>query len=676
MKSILDFNETLYKDIRKALGTNPSESNKLAETFMILVQFLKMYSIYCQNRPNSISAQERCRKKSPKLDKFVEEAQNQLPGAQTMDSFLVKPVQRYVASAAVRLLGDLFDRLVPRICRYPLLFSGILKNTPKTHPDFDTIEKTLTKLQEVAASVNEFSKKKDNDDKLFELGLKLVEFPDGSINAPGRLVVLERVDMDAITPSTGDKRETHQVFLFSDMLLFAKSKKKKLLFKHKMPLATATWRDLEPAEDDDKWPLEITDGSVEGSPAVYVIYDITKIERTNFTRKLDEYSKEQKAKAAAAPAAAPTSPSKSALLRVAPKKKTRSISVSGPKDTSSESKKDSTDSAAAPADAAATEKKSRRLSTGLIRSPSSGSDDLGNGKEPTITVVNASPPKRSGSSSALAPLQEEEPGSPTSTAPATTTTIAVGQVDAPPRESSRKDASPLKARFPGGGSTEDKRSRMKRASSQGNFGVRDKVNSSSGKASLNLAEIPKLSSKARESSKDKESSRDKESSKDSSSRESAKESKESNKDGETSAHRRESSRGDSSAHRRLSSGTKESTTTAASLDDSESSSKEKKSRREPKEDDKEKDKEKDKESQKEKDRKRHHTREKSTNSPRSSEDADSSSEADLKKLKTENQQLKAQLDESKQKNATLAEYVAEVEKTLAKIKALLSDPSK
>jgi hypothetical protein len=96
VKSILDFNETLYKDIRKALGTDPSESNKLAESFLILVQFLKMYSIYCQNRPNSIAAQERCRKKYPKFDKFIEEAQKEGTNGQTFDSFLVKPVQRFV----------------------------------------------------------------------------------------------------------------------------------------------------------------------------------------------------------------------------------------------------------------------------------------------------------------------------------------------------------------------------------------------------------------------------------------------------------------------------------------------------------------------------------------------------------------------------------------------------
>jgi hypothetical protein len=75
--------------------------------------------------------------------------------------------------------------------RYPLLFSGLLKNTPHDHPDFTVLQKALEQLQKVANDVNEFSKKKDNDDKLFELSLRMQDFPE-TLNIPGRLFLSER----------------------------------------------------------------------------------------------------------------------------------------------------------------------------------------------------------------------------------------------------------------------------------------------------------------------------------------------------------------------------------------------------------------------------------------------------------------------------------------------------
>jgi hypothetical protein len=514
-----------------------------------------------------------------------------------------------------------------------MLFQGILKNTPKAHPDYDTIEKTLEKLQQVANDVNEFSKKKDNDDKLFELSLKLLEFPDGSINASGRLAVLERVDMDATTPSTGDKREPHNVFIFSDMLLFAKPKKKKLIFKHKIPLDKVSWRELEKSEEEDKWPLEITDSSWEGSPSVYVIWEITKIERTNFIRKLDEHATIMKNKsAAAAPAAtstaapvtpaagaspagasSPASPSKSALLRVAPKKKTRSISVSSPKNEEAQP---------APDSPATADKKNRRLSAGkLVQSSSSGSlNEDANSNPP-------SPPKRRGSGSLGTTIEEQDEDK------------KVEEEKKSSSSSRTKELSPLRARFPSGESTDDKRARMKRASSQGNFGVRDKLGSS-GKGSLDLAAIPKLTPKSSSKASAKDSPKD-------SPKESSKESaRESSRDSA-----RDSARESSSAHRR----------STSNDDELEGSSKEKDKKPRDKEDSKDKEREK----------RKHHSREASSSSHKESPRSEDDSETDPKKLKAENLSLRAQLEEANKKNASLLEYVAEIEKQLSKIKSVL-----
>jgi len=85
---------------------------------------------------------------------------------------------------------DYYLRSVP-LSRYPLLLSGILKNTPKNSPDYATLQQTLKKLQQIAEEVNEYSKKKDSEDKLFELAQRVVDFSE-DVCVPGRVFVFER----------------------------------------------------------------------------------------------------------------------------------------------------------------------------------------------------------------------------------------------------------------------------------------------------------------------------------------------------------------------------------------------------------------------------------------------------------------------------------------------------
>jgi hypothetical protein len=65
-----------------------------------------MYSIYCQNRPNSIEAQERCKKKYPKFSKFLDDQMATTNGL-SLDSYLVKPVQRIWFDSFILLMQHL-----------------------------------------------------------------------------------------------------------------------------------------------------------------------------------------------------------------------------------------------------------------------------------------------------------------------------------------------------------------------------------------------------------------------------------------------------------------------------------------------------------------------------------------------------------------------------------------
>lgn len=173
-----------------------------------------MYQLYCQNRPNSIETQKKLMKSSKKFANFIDEIlEHERVNQQPLDSFLVKPVQR--------------------ICRYPLLIHGILKNTPPDHPDYKILEATLQKLQNITDVVNEYTRKKDSENRLFQLDLRISGY-DGILSEAGRNLILESTIQSAL--SKEDTYESKLVVLTNDMILVLKPKKKKFSFKKKIVL--------------------------------------------------------------------------------------------------------------------------------------------------------------------------------------------------------------------------------------------------------------------------------------------------------------------------------------------------------------------------------------------------------------------------------------------------------
>jgi hypothetical protein len=229
VEAILAFNEQLYKALRSALGRGTAAgASCVGDVFFRLADYLKMYTTYCQNHKNAVEAMQRCMKKYHKFAQFLEKQLPETNGLLLKD-YLIKPVQR--------------------LCKYPLLFTELLKSTPKTHPDYIVIEATIEKVRHVADSVNKSTALQENITKLFELKELLVGFPE-SLEAADRWYIKEA---PILASSTNDKNypelsERH-VILFSDMIMLCKNKKKKLYFKESLKLEGATLRDL---KDDQK----------------------------------------------------------------------------------------------------------------------------------------------------------------------------------------------------------------------------------------------------------------------------------------------------------------------------------------------------------------------------------------------------------------------------------------
>eukprot|EP01114_Cavostelium_apophysatum_P008988 TRINITY_DN2205_c0_g1_i1.p1 TRINITY_DN2205_c0_g1~~TRINITY_DN2205_c0_g1_i1.p1 ORF type:complete len:259 (+),score=60.15 TRINITY_DN2205_c0_g1_i1:80-856(+) len=130
----------------------------------------------------------------------------------SLQSFLIKPVQR--------------------LCKYPILFMELVKNTPAEHPDRRKLGEVQKKFEEIVAHVNEAQ-------RMFEVQKRILSIQnnvDGvtDLISPTRVLVREgvltvqaynnlRVSSENIKPIE------HQVYLFNDSILFARKKDIKLL---------------------------------------------------------------------------------------------------------------------------------------------------------------------------------------------------------------------------------------------------------------------------------------------------------------------------------------------------------------------------------------------------------------------------------------------------------------
>jgi len=115
-----------------------------------------------------------------------------------LSSFLIKPVQR--------------------ITKYPLLFKELVLNTPKEHPDFERLIEVKQKIEHIVVHVNEGQRRFEAQQRILSIQNSI----DGEFEllAPARVLLREGTILMKI--SNTDKPSEHQIFLFNDMILFAK----------------------------------------------------------------------------------------------------------------------------------------------------------------------------------------------------------------------------------------------------------------------------------------------------------------------------------------------------------------------------------------------------------------------------------------------------------------------
>jgi len=155
---------------------------------------MKSYTIYVSNYNRSVQVLHQA---GSKFEKFAIEVRQQHPEVLLdLSSFLIMPIQR--------------------IPRYNLLLTDLLKHTWKDHQDYSELTKACAAISEVAMYVNERKREADNIAKTLEVISQIQGRPENFIQ-PQRRFLKEGI-------LGVDKKEQRLVLLFSDVIVFCKSK--------------------------------------------------------------------------------------------------------------------------------------------------------------------------------------------------------------------------------------------------------------------------------------------------------------------------------------------------------------------------------------------------------------------------------------------------------------------
>jgi len=238
LPQILGINQALYKSVRENMGviTDQSSVKSMANAFLQMADYLKMYTGYIDNYDSALEKLQECRKKYPKFAKFESET---------------------AKKAQVLRIDDLIVRPVQRICKYPLLFDSLIKNTPETHEVRPLLKETLGKVKAIANHVNKSTGSKQNFQKMVDFADRLKSSLDGEDLFENNRSLIKEGAIE-VGSSQGGPVEERTVLIFSDMILITKPKKKKqLAVVHKLLLSNCS--DPKEAEQDVAFDLQCKD---------------------------------------------------------------------------------------------------------------------------------------------------------------------------------------------------------------------------------------------------------------------------------------------------------------------------------------------------------------------------------------------------------------------------------
>ncbi|KAL6042510.1 histone H3 domain-containing protein [Balamuthia mandrillaris] len=205
------------------------QGEHIADLFLKTMHYFKMYSTYCSNYSTAVTFTNTLFKKNAAFVAFCDAAKASTNTRLDIIDLLIKPVQR--------------------ICKYPLLFKEVIRNTDESDPDYAKLTEVMDKLGEVAEHVNESKRNAENLQIVMQIAQEITDVPsDFSLVAPNRQFVFRGV-FPVIIGNSKSSKSSH-LLLFNDLIIHAKAIRftKKLKIKHMFNVRSVIVRDLPPLE--------------------------------------------------------------------------------------------------------------------------------------------------------------------------------------------------------------------------------------------------------------------------------------------------------------------------------------------------------------------------------------------------------------------------------------------
>ncbi|GAA6036256.1 hypothetical protein JCM8097_006862 [Rhodosporidiobolus ruineniae] len=168
----------------------PPEQQRFGHLFLQMEENFACYEPYCANLT---TAQDLAIAENAALSKLA----HVLDPVSELAPLLIKPVQR--------------------ICKYPLLISQLLKNTPNDWPHHDELKAGLESIMRVTDKVNEEKRRKDNLQAVNDLANRVEDWKGHDIASFGELLLQETF----VVIKSENERE-YNVYLFERIILCCK----------------------------------------------------------------------------------------------------------------------------------------------------------------------------------------------------------------------------------------------------------------------------------------------------------------------------------------------------------------------------------------------------------------------------------------------------------------------
>lgn len=202
--------QTLYKVHEELVEELKNNLSNLAEAFLRLAPFFKLYSVYAYNYKKALQILENLYKTNKIYAKFVNNQETRPEVHTKLTSLLIAPIQR-----------------IPRYC---LLLKQVLENSRRTDPDYKGISESLKHVRIATIHINNHIENNEHTERLLQLQT-ILHKGKSIVIKPGRKLLKEGALKELITKQ---KHAKVYLILFTDTLLICECVKRDLTVKHSL----------------------------------------------------------------------------------------------------------------------------------------------------------------------------------------------------------------------------------------------------------------------------------------------------------------------------------------------------------------------------------------------------------------------------------------------------------